>query len=268
MILKEKLNPYQLAFGKIYRAIFKDLWTRIKWDLSKESRKSKKFFRQIKDSHKGQKAVILCNGPSLLKTDFSLLKDTFTVGINKINLLFDEHDFRPSLIIAFDSLLNQQNIDFLKNNKTIPKILTYSSKAQIGSSREDLVYAYHTPDVSFCYDPTLSLSDRGHTVYFALQMLYFMGFDKIALIGADHNYTDLAPQELTYNTANDAFHFHKDYHKAGTITQNADRLAIEMNYRDARIAYEKQNRKIYNATDGGALNIFERISLEEFIRNT
>lgn len=265
MILHEKLNPYRLAFGKIYRTIFKDIWSTLKWEISAEKKGSEKFFRDVKNSYKGQKAVILCNGPSLLTTDFSLLENTFTIGINKINLLFDQHNFRPSLIIAFDSLLNQQNIDFFKIKSDIPKILTYKSSTDVGVCRNDLVYAYHLADESFCYDPSHSLSDRGNTVYIALQILYFMGFQEIALIGADHNYPDIKPKEIIKNDGNDQLHFHKDYHKSGTATQNPDKLQMEINYRDARFAYESKGRKIINATEGGNLEVFERMSLKEFL---
>src|SRR5690606_8930537 len=116
--------------------------------------------------------------------------------------------FRPSLIVSFDLLLNQQNHYFFRNNFDIPKILSYKSRKDIGKGRNDLIYAYYVVDSSFCYDPTLALSARGNTVYIALQILYHMGFKEVALVGADHNFPDLRPQELSLNKESDKFHFH------------------------------------------------------------
>jgi hypothetical protein len=71
--------------------------------------------KKIKNKYSGEKAIILCNGPSLNLTDFSLIdrKNVFTVGLNKINLLFEKTKFRPSCIVSINPYVIQQNKDFL-----------------------------------------------------------------------------------------------------------------------------------------------------------
>jgi hypothetical protein len=86
------INPYR------YGAF--EIWNRLKWDLNPESWSSRKRLKAYKDKYLGHKAVIVCNGPSLLKSDLSLLGGVFTFGLNKINLLFDKSNFRPSCIVA------------------------------------------------------------------------------------------------------------------------------------------------------------------------
>jgi hypothetical protein len=44
----------------------------------------------LKDVHKGRRAFIIGNGPSLRQTDLSKLKNEFTFGMNRIYLLFPE----------------------------------------------------------------------------------------------------------------------------------------------------------------------------------
>lgn len=266
MMFHEQMNPYKFAMGKVYRVFNKDLKEKILWDFKSVAKKSKKNFRQLENSHKGEKAVILCNGPSLIKTDFSLLDNVFTIGLNKINLLFNDFTFRPSMVIAFDKLLNSQNVDFLASDPLkIPKIVTYKSYPDLKIDSDEIIYMYHVPDSSFCYRPIEALIDRSHTTYMAFQIAYFMGFEKIALIGADHNFPDDKPRQKVLNEGDDKLHFHKDYHKAGTKTQNTDRYLLDMNFRDARIAFENKGRTIVNATEGGCLNVFERMSLADFI---
>ncbi|EHQ28453.1 motility associated factor glycosyltransferase family protein [Mucilaginibacter paludis] len=266
MQFKDDINPYKKIFGDIYRAIFQELANKILWDLNPESRRSAKKFLKLKDSQKGKKAVMMFNGPSLLKTNFSLLGDVFTMGLNKINLITEELGFSPSIIIAFDILLNRQNADFLKNSEKFLKIINYHSLKDLNKTAEDLIYLYYFDDNSFNYNPARVLSNQGSTPFIAFQIAYFMGFQEIAIIGADHNFPDIKPLAIVKNEEEDKFHFHKDYHKKGESNQYPDKIKLDMIFRDVGLAFEEKGRKIYNATEGGKLEIFERISLEEFLR--
>ena len=66
----------------------------------------------FENKYSNEKAVIICNGPSLLKVDLALLKNVYTFGLNKINLLFGKSDFRPSAIVAVNKYVIEQNADF------------------------------------------------------------------------------------------------------------------------------------------------------------
>ena len=79
------INPYRRAVGLI---LF-----RLLWDVNPASWMSRKRIKGWKDRFLGQKAVILCNGPSLNRVNFEHLtvSRVFTFGLNKINLLFCPH---------------------------------------------------------------------------------------------------------------------------------------------------------------------------------
>ncbi|MFN9914996.1 MAG: hypothetical protein ACK53L_20570, partial [Pirellulaceae bacterium] len=66
----------------------------------------------MKDRFPNQKAIIVCNGPSLLQTNLELLSGLFAFGLNKINLLFERNSFRPDVIVAINQLVVEQNADF------------------------------------------------------------------------------------------------------------------------------------------------------------
>jgi hypothetical protein len=265
-MFKQKINPYRKFAGDIYKA-FNNLIDFFLWNISTESAKSRKKMLRLKDSQKGKKAVILFNGPSLLRTDFSLLDGIFTFGLNKINLISDEIDFVPSLIVAFDEILNIQNSFFLKNSQHLNKILNYRSYKHLKKTGDDLIYLYHIADDSFCYEALPALANRGSTPYITFQIAYYMGFEEIAIIGADHNFPDIKPLAVVENNEEDKFHFHKDYHKKGEKNQYPDKIKLDMNFRDVRLAFEEKGRKVYNATEGGHLEIFERISLKDFLED-
>ena len=53
----------------------------------------------LKDIHKGQRAFIIGNGPSLKQTDLTKLKNEFTFGMNRIYLLFPELGFQYNIFL-------------------------------------------------------------------------------------------------------------------------------------------------------------------------
>ena len=81
----------------------------------------------MRDRFKGEKAVIVCNGPSLNATDLTSLGSTYTFGLNKINLYFDSNAFRPNCIVAVNANVIEQNADFY-NTTEIPLFLSCAVK--------------------------------------------------------------------------------------------------------------------------------------------
>ena len=84
MIKKTKvINPYKNAISSLFEFVRK-----LKWDLTLNSIISRKNLSFLENSHKNEKAVIICNGPSLRSMNLDQLEGVFTFGLNKINLLF------------------------------------------------------------------------------------------------------------------------------------------------------------------------------------
>jgi hypothetical protein len=61
------------------------------------------------------------------------------------------------------------------------------------------------------------------------------------------------------------FHFDPNYFAGGVKWQLPDLCQSEISYMIATQVYEVFDRKIVNATEGGCLEIFPRISLAEFV---
>jgi len=59
---KNKLNPYFYAIRLILN--------RIRWDLSFAAAKNRNLMKELKNSLASEKALLLCNGPSLNRVDF------------------------------------------------------------------------------------------------------------------------------------------------------------------------------------------------------
>lgn len=257
--LPEKIDIYRLGLGFLLNKLI--------WDLKSESWKSKIKLKKLKNRYRDQKAVILCNGPSLNMVDFDELKrgNVFTVGLNKINLLFDVTDFRPSLIVSVNKHVIEQNLEFF--NSTPIELVLDSTANKIVKKSDNICFIHSLPfQLKFARDITGSVC-QGYTVtYVALQLLYHMGFSKVALVGCDHNFDTKGSANMTVEAGDsDPNHFSSKYFSGGVKWQLPDLLGSEVHYKMARDYYESGSRKIFNCTQGGKLEIFDRISLSQFL---
>lgn len=252
------MNPYLIAAALVGR--------RLLWDVRFESWRSRARLARLRDAHAGGTAVILCNGPSLLSTDFELVRRSgaFVIGLNKINLLFDRTALRPHAIAAVNRYVIEQNRDFY-NETDIPLFLDTVATRHV-RARDNVTFLHSANIRRFAKDCRVSIS-QGHTVTFvALQLAYHLGFRRVALVGCDHNFAQQGPanQPVTAG-AKDESHFDPRYFANGVQWQLPDLLQSEVHYLLAREAFESDGRLVANATVGGRLEIFQRMSLEDFL---
>lgn len=251
------INPYIEAANMIYE--------RLKWDIQLESWVSRRKMRRLEKKHKNKKAVILCNGPSLLKSDLSLLKNIYTFGLNKINLLFDKTEFRPSCIVAVNPFVIDQNADFY-NTTSIPLFINSKSINTI-KFRKNVTFlftSHRTAD--FARNCSVNIFQGSTVTYVALQLAFHMGFKEIALIGCDHYFSSTGtPNAVVTADTIDRNHFDPNYFSNGVPWQIPDLLRSELYYTLSQEVYQCYNRKIFNATEGGKLNVFPRKPLKEFL---
>lgn len=250
-------NPYIHAAKLLVR--------RIPWDLQAESWRSRGRLNKLRNRHLGRKAVVLCNGPSLLKSDLSLLQQTYTFGLNKINLLFDKSAFRPSCIVAVNPLVLEQNADFFRSTD-IPTFLDYRAKKLVGRT-DQVTYLHSTSHRDFSKDCSISIYMGATVTYVALQLAFHMGFEQVALIGADHSFATSGPANKAVVAGDrDDSHFDPNYFAGGVKWQLPDLFESEVVYTMAKNMFEAHDRRIVNASEGGHLEIFPRVPLGEFVK--
>ena len=250
------INPYLYATYELVR--------RILWDLTLESWKSRRKIRAWRDRYDGGRAVILCNGPSLLKTDFAVLNGVFTFGLNKINLLFDKVDFKPSCIVAVNPHVIEQNSNFF-NQTDIPLFIDSRSRHHLRADGP-VIFLQSTGLKRFARDCSISVY-QGHTVTFvAMQLAVHMGFREVALVGCDHNFATKGPaNKIVTSGDTDSNHFDPNYFARGVKWELPDLVQSEMSYLMARQVFETLGGRIVNCTEGGSLEIFPRMSLTDFL---
>jgi Protein of unknown function DUF115 len=228
--------------------------------LTHDGRANTEKIKRFHNFHRGERCVIIGNGPSLKNTDMSLLKNIPTFGLNRIYLMFEELGFNTTyLAVVNNYVMEQCASDF--QSIGVPAFSSLRNRSIID------------PAPNFTYVRTLEkpqFSKRlsrgaweGMTVtYFAMQLAYHMGFERVILVGVDHKFAvDGKPNQLVESTGADHSHFDPKYFGRGFKWQLPDLEKSEFAYRLAHQSYKEAGRSIVDATVDGALNVFPKVDL-------
>lgn len=222
---------------------------------------------------RGRPCVIICNGPSLNKLDLSLLANVDTFAVNAFFLKFDEIAWRPTYYTVEDRLVAADRAPWINKLRGFAKFFPLVYR-DVLTPDEDTTYLNFMMDYTDYADfPEFSTNAArcvwvgGTVTYINLQLAYYMEYDPVVLIGADHNYVvnqqdnKIVGHEMTSKTE-DVNHFHKDYFGKGFRWHDPNVERMERAYVKARRAFDAAGRKVLNATAGGHLEVFERAEYE------
>lgn len=217
-----------------------------------------------KGKHKGERCVIIGNGPSLKNTDVSKIKDEYTFGMNRIYLAFPDWGFETSYFVSINDLVIEQCADDIRG-LPMPKFLSWHSRQYIEPT-DDLAFlhtTYYNP--KFCADVRGRVWEGATVTYVAMQLAFFMGFQQVVLIGVDHSFKAKGePNKTVVSEGDDESHFDARYFGKGFRWQLPDLDTSELAYLRARHAYEAAGREILDATVGGHLTVFDKVDFDAF----
>ena len=217
----------------------------------------------LKDRHKGQRAFIIGNGPSLKQTDLSRLRNECTFGMNRFYLAFPELGFHTTYFAATNDLvIGQFHADILA--LPMPKFLAWRSHRHFapGLSLSEIPTFLYTSYTGprFSGDVRGRVWEGATVTNAALQLAFHMGFEQVILIGVDHNFTSKGDANKTVTSqGDDPNHFMPNYFGKGVKWQLPDLDTSEVGYMMAREAYQKAGREVLDATVGGKLTVFPKV---------
>lgn len=225
-------------------------------------------FAEIKNSHKGERCFIVGNGPSLEMKDLELLIEEFCFGANQIFFAFEKTNWRPDVYLTVNADTLFAYYDIIDELPCELKIID-GKALDYGIEIKNALYLRHgnymKDEALFSEDISNYYYNGSTVVYTALQVAAYMGFKEIYLIGVDNNYAveKKASGEQVKNDIQN--HFYKDEEDDKTAglyaTANVDHLI--QSFLIAKEYADKNGIKIYNATRGGKLEVFPRITLED-----
>ncbi|MFI3163959.1 MAG: 6-hydroxymethylpterin diphosphokinase MptE-like protein [Bacillota bacterium] len=238
----------------------------------KVSKESKEKLELIKESFKGKRCIIIGNGPSLTIGDLEKVQTEITFASNKIFDVFNQTSWRPNYYAIFDYVL--------------PKNKNVQSKASLFGcdmkffKRQSYLYAKnikgnncyintwvnnkYLKNPKFSDDLLSGIYGLGTVTYVLIQIAAYMGFTEIYLIGVDNQYSHMTTKDgqVVEN------HGAKSYFVNSEDSDKRVPAAIwemDIAYMSAKNFCDKNGIKIFNATRGGNLEVFDRVYLDDIL---
>jgi hypothetical protein len=230
-------------------------------------RQSVKRLRTYANRHAGERCFIIGNGPSLRKMDLAPLKDEITFGLNRIYLLFDSIGFTTTYYVSCNKYVIEQCAEEIAKLPD-PKFISWKGRHLMPFSSKT-IFVRSRSGPRFCTDIAKEGIWEGATVtYMAMQIAYYMGFQKVILIGVDHSFqTEGRPRQLVVSEGDDPNHFHPNYFGKGYRWQLPDLETSELAYGLAKRQFELAGRAILDATVEGKLQVFPKVRYDELFKN-
>lgn len=236
--------------------------------------KEEKSLLSLKKAHIGEIAFIVGNGPSLSVKDLDKLKEhnIFCFAMNRITLMFDKTLWRPNCYMAIDRQIYREDdptINYVISEKLplylfsesvyqgipdsmhLPNVIPFSSKPN----------SHYVPISEFSDNAMIYLVDGFTVTYSAMQMAYFMGFKEVYLLGVDFNYSRIINKDgLIVEKNKKTTYFDEKYDPKN---KNAGFMeGMLQSYEAAYKFCETHDFKIFNATRGGELDVFDRVDFD------
>ena len=234
-------------------------------------RESVRRLAALKDIHRGQRAFIIGNGPSLRQTDLTKLRGEYTFGMNRIYILFPELGFTTTYFLSINDLVIEQCAGEIMA-LPMPKFLTWRSHRFFKSHQPSAIshqpssfipptFLYTTyTGPKFARNAAGRLWEGATVTYVALQLAFHMGFERVILIGVDHSFVSKGEANKTITSqGDDPNHFAPNYFGKGFRWQLPDLDTSERAYRMAKAAYEADGRQVLDATVNGKLTVFPKV---------
>lgn len=263
-ILKKEMLPYTL--------LERPFW----FGLSSKSQ-----IKKLQNKFEGQRCFILGNGPSLNKCDLTLLNKECSFGVNGIFYKTEEMGYKPTFYVVEDShvmkdnhkKINEYDIDY-KFFPTNYKSFIRNKKNTYFFNMNEGFYIEHSPNFSiprFSTDMAKELFCGQSVTMLNFQIAFYLGFKEVYLIGMDFSYD--IPKSATVegndiiSNDDDVNHFHPDYFGKGKTWHDPHLDRVLNSYKMMKVIYESNGRKIFNATVGGKLEVFDRVDYVDLFKS-
>lgn len=227
------------------------------------------------NKHKGEKCFVIGNGPSLTIEDLERIHRSGVISFAS-NLIFgcyDKTKWRPEYYFFTDGMgiretfQDRKDIEYVAQNCRYFFSRSNGDLAKWAQEISNLVlfkYVYSESEERFDFSSDCAEKVyTGYTVTYAmLQMAVYMGFEEIYLLGMDHSFS-VERRKDGRIIENKNVRNHSEIMEKDRMWGVADMERVEKAYTAAKAYADTHGIKIYNATRGGKLEIFERITFDE-----
>ncbi len=232
------------------------------WFLDRKAVLSRNKIRKLKNKYEGERCFIIGNGPSLREMDLSSLRSEFTFGLNRIYLLFDKLGFQTTFLVSVNDLVIEQSHQEL-NKINSQKFFAWKTRKFINFDR-NTIFLRTLARQGFYKDVIKGVWEGTTVTYVALQIAYYLGFERVILIGVDHSFKAKGRVHKTVTSSGgDIDHFDPNYFGKGFRWNLPDLATSKYAYRLAKENFQEIGRVIVDATVGGKLKVFKKVRYED-----
>ena len=227
-----------------------------------------------KNKHSGKTCFIFGSGPSIKNQDLSSIVDYYSFCSNWFPMHPEFERLKINYYCAYDDNFVSPDVNeqWYRMIKHINCIFFFPMQwNKISFRLKKLFYVNYRPrkkiynNNKFSYDIFKGFYN-GDTVIinFCIPLAFFMGFEKIILLGCECDYGF----EKDNNLDNAYFHSaesHETMNKHSKLSAYIWQQNVLRSYEVINTYAKQFGKKIINATNGGRLNIFPRKKLSEII---
>jgi hypothetical protein len=233
--------------------------------------------RRLKGRHKGRRAFIIGNGPSMREEYFDLLKGEVCFGFNSIYRVFENTTWRPDYLLVHDPVLAQNlKNDFVFDPRTTV-LAGENIRGVLGDDRSITYYAMPfridaNEKPTFRTRLTKGVQPGSTIVYIGLQFAWYMGIREFYMLGIDLEYSlkdlETLGQYDRHKVVKGDFsgsYFHKSMEPGEHPSMLPDVDGMKLAMLAARDFIGSKGGRIYNAAPASPMNIFPRASINEVV---
>lgn len=224
------------------------------------------YYETLRNRHIGERCFITCTGPSLQIADLERLKNEYTFGVNSIIMAYSKTEWRPTYYAMIDiyNLGGFLSTHPVTGGKFAQREAFFHYRTKLKNRGCDekyclINYANHwkgrikKQKCKLSDNPGVCIYDCFTVTNMAIQLAIHMGFKEIYIIGADCNYD---PKKMHFIETEIDNKFRGAKWFPGVVEKSI------IGYKSAKKFAEKHGVKIFNATRGGMLEVFERVDFD------
>ena len=229
-----------------------------------------KNLKKLENIHYGKRLFIVCTGPSLTIDDLEKLKGEICFSMNSIVQIFNQTNWRPlyymlnnskdiiehvEIALSNSDLKNIFCMKYVQKRLSVQQNATFFNYPIINKAKEFKDSEHINPrNYRFSGDLYKGISGGATTANAIFQIAVYMGFKKIYLLGCD-----------LY--AGHQLHFGPNIYSEKFPQETIDKVKRKILFgsQAAKEYTDAHGIKIYNATRGGDLEVFERVDLDEVL---
>lgn len=222
----------------------------------------------LKGTKRGQRCFIVGNGPSLTIEQLETIKMEDCFGANRIYKMFDKTEWRPKYYVIQDKYDSTKGVyDKLNVNYLFVSDFYWKEHGM----RNPNALCYHinrtlrqTHKLPFSEECSEYIQAASTVTYTMIQLACYMGYSEIYMIGMDHTYANVTNDKGVIIQKNDVKNHIFEDERPEEVVANISYM--EDAYRAAKAYCDSHGIKVFNATIGGALEIFERIDFWSIVK--